>query len=143
MNRFVTAAALAVLVSGSALAADLPRQQPAPAAYKAPVYAPYSWTGAYVGLNGGGAWGRSDWNDPAPFTSFNTKGAMAGLTLGYNWQAGATVFGVEADGDWSNLRGSSTACVPNCETRNNWLATARARLGYAMTTVMPYITGGA
>ncbi len=60
---------------------------------------------------------------------------------------GQAVFGLEGDSDWSNIRGSTGAggaCVGNsCETRNNWLATARGRLGYAFGRFMPYITGGA
>ncbi len=55
------------------------------------------------------------------------------------------VFGVEGDIDWSNIRGSSvcgTAIITSCETRNDWLGTARGRLGYAFDRFMPYVTGG-
>ncbi len=55
------------------------------------------------------------------------------------------VWGVEGDGDWSNIKGSttSTLCPLGCSTSNTWLATARGRLGYAADRWMPYITGGA
>ena len=76
----------------------------------------------------------------------DTSGAVVGGTIGYNYQMGQTVFGLEGDGDWSNLRGTSTggACTgTSCETHNSWLATARGRLGYAFGRFMPYVTGGA
>jgi outer membrane immunogenic protein len=52
------------------------------------------------------------------------------------------VFGVEGDIDWSDLRGSAPCAATSCETRNNWLATVRGRLGYALDNFMPYVTGG-
>lgn len=104
----------------------------------------YSWTGAYVGINGGYGWGRSDWDGFAS-GSFNTSGGLVGLTLGYNWQNGPWVFGLEGDIAWSGIRGSFTnvLCPGGCETRNSWLGTGRGRVGYAWDRVMPYITGGA
>jgi outer membrane immunogenic protein len=125
-----------------AAAADIVRPRPMPA--KAPVYVapPFTWTGAYIGINGGAGWGRSDFSDPFATGSFNTSGGLVGGTLGYNWQAGQAVFGLEGDGDWSNLRGSAPCALTSCETRNNWLATVRGRLGYALGDFMPYVTGG-
>lgn len=138
--------ALAVLsVAGAANAADLARRQ---MAVKAPVYAPavYNWTGFYVGINGGGAWGRSNWSNPLASTGdFNVSGALLGGTAGYNWQAGPMVYGVEGDIDWSSVKGSTNipACGGvACETSNHWLGTARGRVGYAFDRVLPYITGG-
>ena len=70
---------------------------------------------------------------------------MIGGTLGYNYQMGSFVWGLEADIDWTNIKGSSdatnVACV-NCETSNSWLGTARARIGYAFDRWLPYITAG-
>ncbi len=126
----------------SASAADLVRPRPMPA--KAPVYVPppFSWTGAYVGINGGYAWGRSNFSSPFATDTFDTSGGMVGGTLGYNWQAGQTVFGLEGDLDWSNLRGSAPCGVTSCEARNDWLGTVRGRLGYSLGNFLPYITGG-
>jgi outer membrane immunogenic protein len=145
MKRLVLAGigALAVVtMTGAANAADMPRRTAMPA--KAPAYVQtYNWTGGYIGINGGGGWGRS--NDSAPFASgnFNTKGAVVGGTLGYNYQMGQTVFGLEGDLDWSGIRGSTTCGVVfNCETRNDWLGTARGRIGYAFDRFMPFVTGG-
>jgi outer membrane immunogenic protein len=128
----------------SAAAADLPRAMPP---VKAPAYVPavYSWNGFYVGINGGGAFGRSDWS--AFGTDTNVSGGLVGVTAGYNWQAIGSpwVFGLEADIDWANIKGNFTnaGCPTGCETKVGWLGTARGRLGWAFDRVMPYITGGA
>ncbi|HWE78247.1 MAG TPA: outer membrane protein [Pseudolabrys sp.] len=135
----VSALAL-VTMMGAANAADLPRRR-AEMPVKAPAYMPaFSWTGFYVGINGGGAWGRSNWS--ASGNSFDTSGGVVGGTVGYNWQAGPTVFGVEGDLDWSGIKGSSTCGGLSCETKNDWLGTFRGRVGYAFNRVMPYVTGG-
>jgi len=144
MKRLVLAsigALAAMTMMGPANAADIARRQAMPA--KAPLYeAPYNWTGFYVGINGGYGWGTSDVATPFP-GSFDTHGGLAGGTVGYNWQMGQAVLGVEGDIDWSNLRGSGTCGVTTCETRNDWLSTARLRLGYAVSRFMPFVTGGA
>jgi outer membrane immunogenic protein len=146
MKRLVltSVAALAVVTAvGSANAADISRRQVMPA--KAPAYVQqmYNWSGAYVGINGGAGWGNSDFSAPVATSGFRTSGGVIGGTLGYNYQVNQAVFGVEADMDWSNIHGS-TACGVGltCETRNNWLATARGRVGYAFDRFMPYFTGG-
>ncbi len=142
MKRMVLASlgALAVVtMMGAANAADLPRRHTMPT--KAPMYeAPYNWTGFYIGVNGGGGFGHSDWD--AFGTGSNTSGGLAGGTIGYNYQMGQVVFGLEGDGDWSDLRGSGVCGGLSCETRNDWLATARGRIGYSFGRVMPYVTGG-
>jgi outer membrane immunogenic protein len=132
--------ALAALL-GPAAAADLPRRE---VVTKAPAYiqTTYNWTGPYIGLNAGGGWGRSDFSAPFASGSFDVSGGMIGGTLGYNWQSGAAVFGVEGDLDWSNLRGGAACGAVSCSVRNSWLGTVRGRLGYAMDRVMPYVTGG-
>jgi len=135
----------AVAGLGTASAADLPRQAPM---YKAPAYvAPINnWTGIYVGLNGGGAWGSSNWSQLA--TDFNVSGGLIGGTLGYNWQFGTWVVGLEGDLDWANIKGSTNClgvggAITTCETRNNFLSTIRGRVGYSVDRWLPYVTGGA
>jgi len=146
MKRFVLTSVLALATLSTvtaANAADLPRRHAMPT--KAPLYeAPYNWTGFYVGINGGGGWGDSKWSAASGSSSFNTSGGVVGGTIGYNWQAGPTVFGLEGDLDWSGIKGSTTAvpCTTSCETRNDWLGTARGRIGYAFNRFLPYITGG-
>jgi outer membrane immunogenic protein len=130
------------LVATSAVAADLPARMPT----KAPVtYAPaYNWSGWYLGINGGYGWGGSDWTDAiGPISGkFDVNGGLIGGTLGVNWQTGAWVLGLEGDGDWADLRGSTACAVGICETRNNWLATVRGRIGYSFDRFIPYFTGG-
>jgi outer membrane immunogenic protein len=148
MKRLVLAGVAAlstVTMMGAATAADIARRQAMP--MKAPAYyAPYNWTGFYVGINGGGGWGRSDWSGPLGSTdSFDLSGGLVGGTIGYNWQMGQWVFGLEGDLDWTNIRGSTSSGIcagTSCETRNDWLGTARARFGYAFDRIMPYVTGG-
>ena len=142
-NILLASAAIVVLAIAPASAADLQRRPAMPA--KAPVYvAPvYNWTGFYVGINGGGGWGRSDVSAPFPSGSFDTSGGLVGGTIGYNWQMNQIVFGVEGDGDWSDIRGSAPCAGTTCQVRNDWLATARGRLGYAFDRFLPYVTGGA
>ncbi len=134
--------ALALAVT-AANAADIIRHRPPPPVVVAP---PYNWTGFYVGINGGGGFGNSDINNVFGSTGLDVSGGLVGGTLGYNYQAGNIVFGIEGDGDWSGIQGSSSgfACpTANCNVHNDWLATVRGRLGYAYGRFLPYITGGA
>lgn len=143
MKKFLLAgAAILALGVASASAADIARQ---PMPNKAPAYLEpqFSWTGLYVGAFGGGAWGHSDFAAPLSSGSFNTTGWLAGGTIGYNYQMGQMVLGVEGDAAWTDIHGSAPCAGLTCETRNNWLATVRGRLGYAAGRFMPYVTGGA
>jgi outer membrane immunogenic protein len=143
MRVFHLAAAAAVLAASMAAnAADLPRAVPAPMVTKAPPFQGpgYDWSGFYVGVNGGGGWGRS-WSDLTG--RFATSGGVVGGTAGYNAQFGNWVLGFEGDIDWSNVGGTSNAPgCPGCGVQNNWLGTARGRIGYAFGNFLPYVTGG-
>jgi outer membrane immunogenic protein len=138
MKRFVAASMAAFVgLMVQASAADLGR---APRVAPAPVFAPvYSWQGLYIGVNGGGGWGNSTWTGVS--NDFNTSGGLFGGQIGYNWQFGQTVLGLETDIQWSGIKGSG-ACAFGCETKNNWFGTARGRLGYAYDRFLPYVTGG-
>lgn len=124
----------------SASAADLPRREAAPIPFMPP---PYNWSGFYLGINGGGGFGNSDFSGPFD-GSYNLSGGLVGGTAGYNWQFGQWVLGLEGDMDWSNIRGSATCGggITTCETRNDWLGTVRGRVGYAFDRFLPYVTGG-
>jgi outer membrane immunogenic protein len=138
-RMFFVLASLAAL-TGSAAAADLSR--PAPQQYyKAPVaQLAYSWTGFYLGINGGGGFGRSAWDTTG---GFNTSGGLVGGTAGYNYQVGQAVFGVEGDIDWADISGTTNnGCAFGCRTKDDWLSTVRGRIGYAADRFMPFITGG-
>jgi outer membrane immunogenic protein len=128
-------------LAASAGAADMPSRRydsPPPRAF----IQPNTWTGFYIGINGGGAWGDSKWSS---IGTFDLSGAMVGGTAGYNWQQFGSpwVLGLEGDVDWTNIDGTSNAiCAGGCKTSNNWLATVRGRIGYAFDRFLPYITGG-
>jgi iron complex outermembrane receptor protein len=124
---------------------------PAPVLTKAPAPLGWNWTGLYLGLNGGYSFGGSDWTDRVTGGStgnFGTSSFSFGGTIGANYQVGPWVLGAEADGDWSDANGFGTftatsLCAGGCLTRNDWLATIRARLGYAFDRFVVYGTGGA
>ncbi len=142
MKRVFLASMMLMALTGAAAAADLP---PGPAPYyKAPMYAPpgYNWTGFYLGVNGGGGFGRSSWDSTG---GFDLTGALAGGTIGYNYQYGRAVIGAEGDVDWSGMKGSTTTtgCAAGFQTSYSWLSTVRGRLGYAADRFLPYVTGGA
>jgi outer membrane immunogenic protein len=126
-------AALLALVSGRVMAADMSRPAPAPIYTKAPMMAPvYSWTGGYIGVNAGYAWGDSEAStssvfslagffDPVSVPLVNAAGTQTikpngftgGGQIGYNWQASSvTVFGLEADFEYFGLKGSVTSSGP-------------------------------
>jgi outer membrane immunogenic protein len=150
MKRILIVGALALAAGGQALAADLPQPAPqpprAPATY-VPAQAPYfSWTGIYVGINGGYGFGQSNWTAPvgASTGNFGTSGFLVGGTLGGNYQMGSFVIGLEGDGDWNNANGTTfSSCPAGCTTQSTWLATVRGRAGYAWDRVLLYGTGGA
>ena len=138
-----------LLTIGPACAADL-------SAYKAaPVPAIYSWTGCYIGLEGGGAWGTSDHTAESGRDAgqtitgnFSTSGGLAGGTIGCNYRIGSWVFGAEDDMSWTNTKGSAPDIVPFnpnsvSTTQQNWLDTLRGRVGLAWGRTLLYATGGA
>jgi outer membrane immunogenic protein len=126
MNRLsiaIVAAASAVAFGQVASAADMPVKAPV-----APAPAAYSWTGFYLGINGGYGWGRTSASiaaiDPAsadfingdltsafaPFqfaTTIKQHGGVIGGQIGYNWQFSPRwVAGVEADFQYAHVGGS-------------------------------------
>jgi outer membrane immunogenic protein len=128
----------------AAQAADIPRP-----VYKGmpirPVIAYYNWTGFYAGLNAGYGFGTSTWSGVPGGGSVkpSPSGFLVGGTLGYNYQIGSFVYGIEGDWDWTGIKGSATCVgVVTCTTDNPWLATFRGRVGYAFDRWLPYLTGG-
>jgi outer membrane immunogenic protein len=145
-------AAVAALAWGSAFAADLPTEP----VYKAPPPVPmYTWTGIYLGLNGGYGFGQqtpmSLYSDSFSAFNYNANGWLGGLTAGAQLQAGHTVMGFEADIDWANISGSGHGSVFNngafvsqatISSTLSSISTARARIGYAYENILFYGTGG-
>jgi len=151
---FLTATGLLTLAT-SAFAADLPAK--APMATKAPYIAPviFSWTGCYVGVEGGGNWGRSSQvsrSGPTtglPITgNFDLSGGIAGGTVGCNYQVSNVVVGIENDYSWTDKRGSAHDMLPFnttaiSATREKWIDTLRGRVGFAFDRFLIYGTAGA
>lgn len=148
MKRLILSTAVIALTMAAVApsnAADLPRKAPQYTSYEAPGF---SWSGLYVGINGGYGFGASDWSSTVTSGSPKLKGALAGGTVGYNFQTGIWVWGLEGDLDASWIKGTDTGgsgvCTgTGCETKNSWLGTARGRIGYAFNRWLPYLTGGA
>jgi outer membrane immunogenic protein len=145
--KFIKAgvSALALLaIPFAAQAADMPIKPPY---YKGQqsVVAYYNWTGFYAGINGGYSWGDAKFTSSAGTSSTAPRGFLAGGTVGYNYQSGAWVFGLEGDLDWADLNhtNASVACGTSCVIKDTWLGTARGRVGYAFDRWLPYLTGGA
>ena len=152
MKRILfTTVSLGVLALGSqAAAADLPvKAGPAPV----PVY---DWSGFYVGGFGGYAFGNQNLNNalgPAGFANFTTNwethGAFGGGEIGYNWQSGNIVFGIEADGAGSNIQGRDNFALTDVNglpmddfNKLKWVASLRARGGIAVDRLLLFFDGG-
>jgi outer membrane immunogenic protein len=123
MKRLFLPIAIALALPATvATAADLP-------AFKSPISPEFSWTGFYIGGNGGGAWSSANVSQtltaPAPFlpedtaavsagssSAFHPGGGLAGAQIGYNQQWGQFVGGGEIDFDYLGLGASRTVNAP-------------------------------
>ena len=125
------------------MAADLPSRKMAPPAYVAP--APlFTWTGLYVGLNGGGWINNSRMDTIAGVSGkLGGGGGLIGGTLGYNWQtASRVVIGVETDLDYRTKATVTPPFSASSSTNDGYLGTVRGRLGYGFDRALIYVTGG-
>ena len=116
---------------------------------------PWNWAGLYAGINYGGAAGTASQSDILfDRGHYDVGGGLVGGTIGYNFQHGSLVYGVEGDLDYTTIKGATggdaTAGIGcsafltfNCDTKLNWLGTARARVGVTVDRLLPYITAGA
>ena len=130
MKKTILALTVALMASGAATAADVPRSS-------APYYSPaapvaFNWTGGYVGVNLGYNWGK------ITNTSISPSGLEGGVQGGYNWQNGQFVFGVETD---LQLSGADDTFAP-FKFSNPWFGTLRGRGGFAYNNFLFYLTGG-
>jgi len=126
---FGTALAAALIASGAALAADLPRS-PAPY-YNAPSSL-YNWSGVYAGLNLGYQWGK------VTNTGVDPSGILGGGQVGVNWQSGQFVYGAETDLQASGANDT----FAGYKFSNPWFGTLRGRAGYAFNNFLIYGTLG-
>ncbi|AUC93613.1 MULTISPECIES: outer membrane protein [Bradyrhizobium] len=142
--------AIAVLAGSPALAADMAVKAPPPVML--PVY---SWTGFYIGAQAG--YGLSDYRstfsgfdagDTPPPQSPHGDGFVGGGEVGYNFQSGKFVVGVEADISYADMRGRATGVsafgiVQTVEQKIDWLGTVRGRLGVVpVERLLLFATGG-
>jgi outer membrane immunogenic protein len=151
----VIAAASTIALAQIASAADMP--------VKAPRYVPpappppYSWTGFYIGASIGGGSQSATGTDQAPSLILDTPGTQYDISgsggvfggyVGYNYQMGALVYGIEADLAYSTIDGTIT--VPSADPPRtgmvsaslDYLGTVRGRIGYAFDYLLIYATGG-
>jgi outer membrane immunogenic protein len=145
----LTATMIVSVVSGSALAADMPPPGPAQVYTKAPMIMPmYSWTGCYVGGNIGGVWATTNWTVAAngqAITNQNISSFLGGGQVGCNYQISTWVFGVQGDYDWTNANTSTADMVAvnlNDHTNIKSLASVTGRVGYAWDRFLGYVKGG-
>jgi outer membrane immunogenic protein len=165
MKKIALAAApLIMLTAGTASAADLAARPYT----KAPAAAAtvYNWTGFYIGINGGYGW--NDSQDvgvggsplilaaqpgvvPSAVRGLKPEGGLIGGTIGYNWQFGRGLAGIEADFDWADIRDSRVVDLPvggpNVRTtasqKIDFFGTVRGRLGFLATDqLLLFATGG-
>ena len=124
----VTASLIALGAAAPALAADLAARPYT----KAPpmIAAVYDWSGFYIGANGGWGQSRNSWDFlPGVLTfgegSHDASGGTVGGQVGFRWQAGTWVFGVEAQGNWPTSRAATSACsMPRSATNRGSMRSA-------------------
>jgi len=157
---FGSVALIALTMAESASAADMP--------VKAPPTPICIWCGWYVGVNGGGGFGydpfisteyisgalftEGTWPGVGNFGTLHSSGGFGGGQIGYNWQTGHYVYGLEADLQGAGIRGSQSATLsyivaPNVVTEGltsdlDWFGTVRGRVGYAWDRFLVFATGG-
>ena len=146
----VTASLVALGAAAPAVAADLAARPYT----KAPpmVAAAYDWSGFYIGVNGGYGSSRNSWDSVAPNLlvgpegSHDATGGTVGGQVGYRWQAGTFVFGLEAQGNWADFSGSNVSLVfPGFRNHTNVDAFGlfTGQVGYAFNNALLYVKGGA
>jgi outer membrane immunogenic protein len=145
----LAATALSVAGVSAASAADLPMR----AAPPAPVFAPvpvFTWTGFYVGVNAGYGWSEDD-NDAIDLADDEDDGGfIGGAQVGYNYQIGSFVVGLEGDIQYAdfgregvfNYTDEDGDILQGELESSDWFGTVRARAGVAFGQALIYGTGG-
>jgi outer membrane immunogenic protein len=137
-----TVGLVALGMAAPAVAADLPVKAPTVVA------AVNDWSGFYIGANGGYGTSKKEW-DSIGFgdeASHNATGGVAGGQIGYRWQTSGWVFGIEAQGNWADLKGSSLSRVDGAGVDNSKIGgfgLFTGQIGYTWNNVLWYVKGGA
>lgn len=141
----LTTTALVVLAS-PALAADL-AARPYTKAPPPVMAAIYDWSGFYIGVNGGGGWSHNTWDlvGGGREGSHDSSGGTVGGQVGYRWQMGQIVFGLEAQGNWADFSGDNVSALfgTRNRTKTDALGLFTGQVGYAWNNVLLYAKGGA
>jgi outer membrane immunogenic protein len=153
MKKFLlaTVGLVALGAAAPASAADLAAR---PYTKAPPLMALYDWSGFYIGANGGGGWSHNcldvtNFRGPiAPVREgcHDATGGVVGGQLGYRWQSASWVFGLEAQGDWADLKGSNVSLFIPAWTNNSKIEAFglfTGQVGYAWNNVLWYVKGGA
>jgi outer membrane immunogenic protein len=145
-NILLASAATFAMVGGAA-AADMPAY-PAEAAAIVEAPAVNTWEGMYIGAHGGWNWAESDADGEGDIDFGDMEGFVVGGQVGYNWQMNNIVFGLEVDGsyvdndeDGSGFDDEGDVFAAGIE--QNYLVSARGRLGFGFDRFLVYGTGGA
>ena len=119
-----------------------------------PVASVYNWTGFYIGGHIGGAWSNASISDPIGgiflpagiALAHNGSSFLGGFQLGYNYQTGPWVFGIQGDMSWTAINASVFnpffGFLLTHSDKVNWLASLSGRIGYAWNTWLLYGKGG-
>jgi len=117
-----------------------------------PIAALYDWSGFYIGGNGGWGSARKCWDFLTPAGVFfanegchDATGGTAGGQIGYRWQAGTWVFGLEGQGNWADFHGSNTSLAfPGFrnDSRVDAFGLFTGQIGYAWNNTLLYVKGG-
>jgi outer membrane immunogenic protein len=146
MKKFLVAGIAAAAFCGApALAADLPTKAPAYKAVPTPVI---SWTGCYLGANGGYGRVHKDWYFIGADEGSNTfRGGLVGGQIGCDYQTGNFVFGAQGMFDWASMDAShlyKDNTNYTDDSKVSALATLTGRIGYLVQpAALLYIKGGA
>jgi outer membrane immunogenic protein len=133
-----------------AAAADL-AARPYTKAPPAPIAVVYDWSGFYIGVNGGWGSSRKCWDFVDPVFGgaegcHDATGGTAGGQIGYRWQASSWVFGLEAQGNWADFKGSNVSLLDPTlrnQSRVDAFGLFTGQVGWAANNVLFYIKGGA
>jgi len=153
MKKFLLGIAGVIALAAPASAADLAARPYAKA--PAMIAAVYDWSGFYIGANGGWGSSRNCWTNttvlgivvpPVAEGCHDSTGGTAGGQIGYRWQAGTWVFGVEAQGNWADFRGNNVSIAAPLATNRSKVdafGLFTGQIGYAANNVLFYAKGGA
>jgi outer membrane immunogenic protein len=148
--------AIALSLSAPASAADL-AARPYTKAPPPAIAAIYDWSGFYIGINGGGGSAHKCWDfldttgavTGVPGTlvgegCHNATGGTVGGQIGYRWQTGQWVFGVEGQGNWADFTGDNinTAFALRNRSKIDSFGLITGQIGYAWNNVLFYVKGG-